>query len=265
MPSLHSVGRQLDTRLQRFATKQWQPAPPVMLQRSSYVMPASSADWRAVHRRAVAERARARTGLAQVRPLQRELASLGQQAESFTEQAAPGWTPLRSRPDWTELRQSILDDAPGTMTRADVERLVEVVGKRDAGHMRAQVLAPIHEVAADLSDTSESWHAALVGAELAEALASFNSGSEPPCPSPGNWTRSYAARRRRCTTISAPSVPRSATESPTPSRPGARNCWHGRPARPWRPPSRSPPRWPALALPPAAAGCWAPRHWPPPT
>jgi hypothetical protein len=153
----------------------------------------STLDWGVLRNESGKQRTRARKGLSQVRSLQTEVRALWEQAESFADEAAASWTPLRKRPDWSDIRSAILTDARDTMSRRDAERLVEVVGKRSARQMKAQILNPLQDIAADLNETSESWHAALVGAELAQAVGSFNLRVRPPLPEPdlmASWLRS---------------------------------------------------------------------------
>lgn len=148
--------------------------PHILLQRDTYLRAALLGQWDALSNEASQQRDRAAEGLRELTPIQRELESLRNKVVDLVEEAKSVWTPLQGRADWSDVRQTIQEKLEGEATPAKAAALMKKLGALRMSDMSNRILAPIHSMAANLDEASESWHALAVGAELAQSVSAFH-------------------------------------------------------------------------------------------
>jgi hypothetical protein len=183
VPDLATRAEEL-ARTFRSLSRRRLPSAPVALpiQRSTYTFQASVPNWKRVAREASRERARARTGLRDLRPWQEQITTLRTKVEGFVDSTQSEWVPLDHRAEWPDIRQKMLDGAPDELakhgvkkpSRQELEAVADQVGGLGRRQIVAMLIRPIERIETQLDETTGSWHASLLGSELATAIASFN-------------------------------------------------------------------------------------------
>jgi hypothetical protein len=148
--------------------------PHVLVQRDIYLRPAFLGDWKTLSAQASKQHEPSSLGLTELRTMQSELNALRDKVAHLLSEATSVWSPLHARAEWSDIRQKLMNALKTKTSPTKAAVMVKKLGAVDASDLSKRILKPIEDRSKSLDEVSISWHARLLGAELAHTVAAFN-------------------------------------------------------------------------------------------
>ncbi len=179
MPNSNAIGHKLEKAFREMAAKKVPLTPYITEHRDRYLKQMTVGGWDQLESEAEKQQALAHKAFNKVKPQQSQLVKLYDQANEFATEKLKNWVPLKSRPDWTDMKKKLLANLPPGTSNQNAEKEIKKLGSFGKKDMVGKILDPVISRSATLDETISSWQAAQLGSELALTIARFNKYEHP--------------------------------------------------------------------------------------